>query len=293
MPTPRKRYFRVADAILREPWPRDVKLMLVLLMAWLNQRWARDGLSADEAGRAILSRSALAEITGRYRLDSARKALRKLADHVSITIEVDGDFTSIRWPKFAEFQNYPAETGPSPGLEAAPSVPPPRPRPATRDPQRERPGSAVPRSCPVVVFGERCRPEDLVHLLGRKPGTQEEKLRWLEGELPKIERDARAAFPKDDPSPAALRAKTEKLVFAYWERRNRSAFTPVLPANDAEVEEKAEPPSDEDLAAMRVCHKLRKKMAPRFPTTEDYAVALEAAGMMEAAQGMRGSAATL
>lgn len=106
MATPRKRYFRVADSILREPWDRDTKLTLVLLMAYLNTRWARDGVPDEEAGRALLCRADVAAITGRLRPDIALKSLRSLAEVVSMTVESRGEFTLIDWPKFAEFQEY-------------------------------------------------------------------------------------------------------------------------------------------------------------------------------------------
>lgn len=102
MATPRKRWVRIDDQILRDPWPRDVKLTGVLLRAWLNQRWARDGLTPEEACDATLSRAALAEITGRSQLAPARRALRALSEREPLSIETLGEFTRIRWPKFAE-----------------------------------------------------------------------------------------------------------------------------------------------------------------------------------------------
>jgi hypothetical protein len=108
--TPRKRYFRVADSILREPWDRDTKMNLVMLMAYLNTRWARDGIPDEEAGRALLCRADVAAITGRLRPDIALKSLRSLAEVVSMTIESRGDFTLIDWPKYAEFQEYASRT---------------------------------------------------------------------------------------------------------------------------------------------------------------------------------------
>ncbi len=102
--TPRQHYFRVADSILREPWPRDVKLTLVMLAAWLNQRAIRDGLYGDDACRAVLNQAALHEITGRNQLAHARRAMRALGAHVSCSIRERGAYTEIHWPKFADFQ---------------------------------------------------------------------------------------------------------------------------------------------------------------------------------------------
>lgn len=110
MATPRKRYFRVADSILREPWDRNTKLTLVLLMAYLNTRWARDGVDDKDAGRALLSQGDIAHITGYFRPDIARKSLERLAEVVSMSVERSGEFTLVNWPKFAEFQEYASRT---------------------------------------------------------------------------------------------------------------------------------------------------------------------------------------
>jgi len=124
--TARKHWFRVADSILREPWTRDVKLTMILLAAWLNQRWARDGLSAEEACHATLSRGALLEITGRSQLKSAAKSLRTLSEVTSISVEVEGEFVSICWPKFAEFQGLAPDTRENRGRQSPPPQTPPQ-----------------------------------------------------------------------------------------------------------------------------------------------------------------------
>lgn len=214
MPTPRKRYFRVADAILREPWPRETKLTMVLLMAWLNQRWARDGLSAEEAGRAVLSRSALAEVTGRHRLDSARVALRKLAEVVSISIEYRDDFTVIHWPKFPEFQNFGAEVGPKSGLE--PALDPPLPRPASRGPRpRERETEAA-RSAEPTEAGETLSLSDVLKI--RPDWTEPEGRAWLAANLPAIEADVAAGDPEATSEHRAAQVRAKGLKWARDEK---------------------------------------------------------------------------
>jgi phage replication O-like protein O len=155
--------------------------------------------------------------------------------------------------------------------------------------ERERPASGVPRTSVVSLEGRDWRPEDLVHLLGRKPGTKDEKLLWLDRELEKIVRDARAWFKNGSPDGRAMRAKVEKMIFSYWERRDRATFTPTVPRVREDIEPKAPPPSEADLAAIAVCRKLRKSMR-RMPRSEEYAKALEAAGMVEAAKDMRATA---
>ena len=121
MSTPRKHWFKVADSILRDPWPRDAKCTAVLLMAWLNQRWARDGLTEEEACHATLSQASLAEITGRSQLKHSVSALRVLGEHASIAISVRGEYVEIHWPKFAEFQQLGSRDRAGTSPRAAPS----------------------------------------------------------------------------------------------------------------------------------------------------------------------------
>ena len=120
MATPRKHWFRISDSILREPWTRDEKMTLVMLCAWLNQRWARDGLDPENACRATLSRAALAEITGRVQLRHALNSLRALSERISLSIRVDGEFVVIEWPKFAEFQGLASRSGEKTGQKSPP-----------------------------------------------------------------------------------------------------------------------------------------------------------------------------
>ena len=119
MSTPRKRWFRVADSIGREPWDNDVLATCVRLMAHLNTRWARDGLDVDSAARVTLRPGDLMEITGRRRLDVARMLLRRLADLTSMSVTCPGDMTEISWPKFAEFQDWLSRLGEKSGKRGA------------------------------------------------------------------------------------------------------------------------------------------------------------------------------
>jgi hypothetical protein len=137
MATARKHWFKVGDSLLREPWPRDVKLTMVLLAAWLNQRWARDGLTRAEACRAVMSQGALAEVTGRTHRKHALNSLRTLAKFVSLSIRVRGEFIHIHWPKFAEFQNLPSDDGAKPGKRKPRDMPPPPTPPQTQTEEQE------------------------------------------------------------------------------------------------------------------------------------------------------------
>jgi hypothetical protein len=119
-------------------------------MAHLNSRWARDGLTAEQAGHVVLSRGSLAEITGRVQREPAVNALRTLAGFVSLSIDDDGAFISVHWPKFAEFQGYASRSGEAPGQLSARELPPPQTPPQTHTQEEEKKTRAPrsPPSCP-------------------------------------------------------------------------------------------------------------------------------------------------
>lgn len=129
MATPRKHWFRVHSGILREPWTRDLKMTLVLLSAELAERWARDGLSADDACHATLSCGDLHRITGRSRSVNAELTLRSLGELAGITIERLGAFVTIHWPNWAEYQGLRSLESPRNRPELALSAPSPSPSP--------------------------------------------------------------------------------------------------------------------------------------------------------------------
>jgi len=132
--TPRKKYFRVADSILREPWPRDLKLTCVLLQAHLNTRWRRDGISHDKAGQCTLTKGAWTDITGRSQFNSALNLLQTLGELVTISVQVENKLGSnlirVDWPKFAEFQDFGTR---SLGQDEPLPSPSPSPSPTPKD----------------------------------------------------------------------------------------------------------------------------------------------------------------
>ena len=79
MTTPRKHWFRVPDAILHELPTPELRGMAVSLIALMNQRWARDGLGAEEASCISMGFYELSEVTGRTRFDAGLAALDALA----------------------------------------------------------------------------------------------------------------------------------------------------------------------------------------------------------------------
>jgi len=129
MATPRKHWFKVADQILREPWDNDTLACAVRLMAWLNQRWARDRPGDAERARAVISQTDIMAISGKRRADVALKSLQRLADVVSISVERRGDVVSISWPKYAKFQSSESESREVRARELPAPTPTPTPTP--------------------------------------------------------------------------------------------------------------------------------------------------------------------
>ena len=104
MATPRKHWFKVADSILREPISPEDRGIIVGLLAVANQRWARDGLSPEEAGQIALTPAELHLVTGRERSRAGLARLRHGLRTTSATISCETGYVLVEWPKFAEFQ---------------------------------------------------------------------------------------------------------------------------------------------------------------------------------------------
>lgn len=151
MATPRKRWFRQDDSILRDPWTREEKLAVVLLRAYLNTRWARDGVAHRGAGRASLSRGAVHDITGNES-ETGLSLLRAVGIKAGFSAEFDGEFVHIDWPKYPKEQDYGARSpGSSRGSHRArheprngPSpTPTPIPSPSEEEESPPEPGGPV------------------------------------------------------------------------------------------------------------------------------------------------------
>ena len=142
MPTARRRYFLVADSIGHETWDNDVLAMAVRLMSHLHERWARDGLSPEEATSCIIGRGDLLRITGAKRADYGKIALSKLAASVTLALSFDGDSASLQWPKFAEFQGLPTRNLPELRPKPTPPVPVPVPVPVRAAKRKVQPEQA-------------------------------------------------------------------------------------------------------------------------------------------------------
>ena len=167
----------------------------------MADRWATDQLTADEACQVTLSAADLHKITGKTRLSSGRNSILIVSKLVSIRTEIDGDFTRINWPKFAEYQGWDArergEAGAREALASGQSAPAPSPAPSPAPLNQEKlpiESEGIAASPPLTqsntaVIQMRADPftglvagdfSRLVNLLGGQKGTREDKLAWLD-----------------------------------------------------------------------------------------------------------------
>ena len=84
--------------MLRKAWDNDLLASMVRLMAYLSDRWARERVPHDEAGRAEISISDLMTITGKRRADIARKSAERWREVGEMSVQHRGDVTVILWP---------------------------------------------------------------------------------------------------------------------------------------------------------------------------------------------------
>ena len=153
----RRRYFAVADSIADENWSNDELAALVRLMARMNSRWARDGLSPQQAATIHLGPTEIMAISGKRRVDVAAKSLRHLADIASMSVECLGDIVAITWSKFPDFQNYENRARPQRGRSASASAS------ASAEEKRER------ESAPPAPAAPAARPPAPKRVLIGKP----------------------------------------------------------------------------------------------------------------------------
>jgi len=106
MATPRRRWFKVADSILREDLTPFGRSTFLGLLSWFNQRRARDGLTAGEARAASIPPGDLLTITLADSLDDARARLAEVQPRFELVVEARGRFTVVEWPNLADFQEW-------------------------------------------------------------------------------------------------------------------------------------------------------------------------------------------
>ena len=178
MATPRKRYFIVAEKVLNRQWSNDQLAGLVRLMAYLNARWASEGIDHDEAGYAEISKSDAMKITGKGRVDVAAKSLRSLADIAEMSVQRRGDVFVILWPNFPVFQGYGTrKSGTSCLSESDP------------DPEADEVSEDAPRA-PLLESGDRLSPKRVADVKAMQPRgvtyTEEQIQAWWAVVAPKM-----------------------------------------------------------------------------------------------------------
>ena len=155
--TARKKWFKVADSLTQEPISNDHLATMIRLMGAMNQRWARDGLTAEESRTIALRPGDLMEVTGKGTLSSARATLQGAAEHVSMSVDADVSVTRITWPKWSEFQGIDSREQGSSGEKPGRKTPPPHTQ--TQDAyadakRREETVPSAPPSAPKKARGK-------------------------------------------------------------------------------------------------------------------------------------------
>lgn len=169
MATPRKHWFRVADSIGDEDWDNDTLATLIRIQARLNTKWARNGLTGEEAGKITLTAGDAMAVTHRTSFARALQVLRRCTAAVSLVIHEQRASVKLEWPKWPEFQGLIARESPeSRPLRKTPPQDARRktqeeiveapPAPAAARPKRQR--SVTPKTpCP-----DQLEPEQLAGL---------------------------------------------------------------------------------------------------------------------------------
>lgn len=234
MASPRKRYFRVADQVLREGWPDDVLATAVRLMAYLNGRWARDGVADDAAGDALLTPADVLAVAGLASARRARERVLSLPRTASLTsLEVEEvrrgrvTFVRVSWPKFATFQDFGSRSRgdhrandrrpgdgdwrPATGQAQGGGEPPPRPRPASRAP---RPASRSGEDGPSGRAPSRTRTDPVTWARMFESAAAErgvDALAWVSELLPRAE-----LMATGEPGTPAWNEKVKSNLWTFW-----------------------------------------------------------------------------
>lgn len=106
MATERKKWFKVAESILREDMTPTQRSTFLGLLAWFNQRRQRDGHRGRRAQEASIPPGDLLTITLQPRLELAREFLLDIEKRFDLTIEERGVFTWVQWPNLSKFQEW-------------------------------------------------------------------------------------------------------------------------------------------------------------------------------------------
>lgn len=235
MATARKRFFTVECSLYREPWPRELKLALVMLGMHMTDRWASDSLTPKQATVAHLAVGDLLTITGAETREEAHKVLRQLAALVTIKVTpLDNGFARVEWRKLAETQwSKSRYSGSKPGKvrarlspKNAPSDSDPDPDPDSDSEEAEQEKKTEAPAGPGAVVGPlddvgRELPSwgRLANLLGphgaQPPPEVDERESWLASFWPEIVAATDAELP-DTASDKQRNAARARIALARW-----------------------------------------------------------------------------
>jgi len=212
MASPRKNYSRLPDQILREDLKDATLADLVRLAAYLNQRWARDGLTPDEAEECALSSQEAMLVTNTSSPRSARRRLLALTSctpfgelHAEPVHAERAWPVRVRWHNFTDVQGYRDRPHPNSGQFRGDRAPENAPSEKRREEKRRK------EEREAAPDGDSLTLKDCLSFTG---WSEEQKTRWLDANLPKIKDSVDATRPRD--RNAAIRAKVR--AFAKAER---------------------------------------------------------------------------
>lgn len=157
MATPRKHWFKVPDSIGDEDWDNDLLATLVRLQARMNTRWARNGLSADEASTILLTAGDAMTVTRRRSFARALQVLRRCSEAVTCTLLEERASVKFCWPKWPDFQGMASRELPESRPRASRESPPPQDAPARRKTQDAEEPPVVPQGGPEPALKARGR----------------------------------------------------------------------------------------------------------------------------------------
>jgi hypothetical protein len=208
--TKRKRWFKAADSLSTEPWTNDELAFAVRLMGMLNTRWAREGKEGEEVARVTLRPTDLASLAGCASPVRASRIANAWAVHTSGTIRQRGANYAVEWRKYAVFQGWLPEIGAVAGHLVSDQTPSPKTQTQTHSKtqtQKEE-ESADALDC-----------ERLVNVLGKEPGTREEKLTWLKDEIVNIDLIIAEEMANGKVKPEARMAAIRSRVLRHYRHK--------------------------------------------------------------------------
>jgi len=170
---------------------------------------ASEAFAGKTGNRVHLDRTAVMWLTGRTQYAHAERALRALCARLEYPVSAHGALVVVEVRNFQQKQGYDSATR---GAHSAPSAPSEDRGQRTED--RERAGT---QECPQT------RPSNgWMNVLGREPGTDAEKVAFLDTEMCRIEDEVLASLPPDRRDKKAVGAKTRSMILAWYRQRRKT-----------------------------------------------------------------------